>query len=75
MVGYQVQLEEVHRKSFETVCGIIDADIIQKNAVMRLTYLKDIYVEGLRDTKFSNPGYRKEKLKSTLIKQYEDIIV
>ena len=64
-------MEAAHAKAFDCVCAIVDINILQKMAVMKLDHLRDRYISHLKGTEYSNEGYRSEKLKAKLVKHYE----
>ena len=68
--SHQAKMEAVHANAFSCVCDIVDANILQKMAVMKLDHLRDSYIDHLRGTEYSNEGYRSQKLKAKLMKQY-----
>ena len=60
-------IEECHSNCFTKLCKVIDQKIIHRNEIMKMTDLKDLYVEYLSETPFANPNYRTSKLKSRLM--------
>ena len=63
-------MKAVHVNAFSCVYDIVDANFLQKMAVMKLDQLRDSYIDHLRGTEYSNEGYRSQKLKAKLMKQY-----
>lgn len=61
-------LEKTHELCFLKVCEVIDKRIIIGHEIMRMTELRDIYIEHLSKTPFENPNYRTEALKKRLEK-------
>ena len=64
----QKELEEVHALAFSKIREIIDQEVILAKNVFKLPELREKYVEYLSKTRFPNPAYRAEKLKSKLEK-------
>ena len=62
----QANLEKAHADAFGKVCEVIRENIIEKNQVMKLTDLRNIYVSQLEVTEFPNQDYRNEKLKKKI---------
>ncbi len=69
--SHQAEMEAAHQNAFFAVCAVIDDNIIQQNAVMKLDDLRNTYIDSLRDTGHYNENYRSEKLKTKLVKRYD----
>lgn len=65
-VKRQAALEEAHRNTFAEVCKVINDEIIDKNKILKLSDLRDLYISHLQETQFANPNYRGENLKTKL---------
>ena len=70
----QEDMQTAHAIAFSSVCATVDAQIIQKNGVLQLKYLRDEYVDNIKKTDFPNPNYRGENLKFKLVHQYADAL-
>ena len=62
----QADLECAHAEAFEEVSLIIQDEVIDKKKVMKLSDLRDKYVDALRSNQHSNQQYRSEKLKKKI---------
>ena len=67
----QAKMEEVHQNAFESVKQVIQADVIQKQGIMRFYNLLDVYRDALKGTDFENDKYRAEKLKRKIERNTE----
>lgn len=61
-------LEGVHELCFLKVCEVIDQRIIIGKEIMKMTDLRNLYIEHLSKTPFANSNYRSETLKMRLEK-------
>jgi len=57
-----VQMSAAHGKALASVLEYIHTHVIQQNEVLRLTSLRLIYVEELKENGCENSNYRSEKL-------------
>ena len=64
----QSELEEAHFNAFQNVCKVIEKSIIEEHNVMKLTDLREIYIQSLSYSNFPNEDYRGEKLKHKIEK-------
>ena len=64
----QSELEEAHLDAFQNVCKVIEKSIIEEHNVMKLTDLREIYIQSLNNSNFPNEDYRGEKLKHKIEK-------
>ena len=64
----QEKLQDAHSKAFNVVKDQVMIDVIEKMKVLKLSDLREKYINVLSETEFSNPNYRAEKLKSKLEK-------
>jgi len=71
-VSHQTEMEAAHMNAFSCVCAVVDANILREMTVMKLDHLRDIYINRLKETKYSNEGYQSEKLKAKQVKTYEE---
>ena len=60
----QKELEEAYALAFSKIREIIDQEIILTKNFLKLSELREKYVEYLAKARFPNPAYRGEKLKS-----------
>ena len=63
-LSQQPLMEETYKQSFEATCAFVEGNI--KYTVVKLDFLKNIYVQQLVKTQFGNTLYRSEKLKAKL---------
>ena len=70
------ELEKAHALAFSKTREIIDQEVIQVKNVLKLSELREKYVEYLAKTRFPNSACQGEKLKSKLEKfeEYKGII-
>ena len=63
----QKSLEQSHEKAFMEVCKIISDKVIGESLVMKVTELRDLYVNMLDETNHPNKDYRTEKLEKKIL--------
>ena len=59
-------MERAHSFAFDKVSEIINKSIIQKQKVLKLTELREVYNDSLNNTPYANSDYRSEKLKDKI---------
>ncbi len=62
----QEELENAHKEAYMHVCDVINRDIIQKEKILKLSDLRNLYITHLANTAFPNPNYRSENLKKKI---------
>lgn len=60
-------MDETHSNCFNKLCKAIDKNILLNKEIMKMTDLRDLYVEYLSETLFANPNYKTQKLKCRLV--------
>jgi hypothetical protein len=66
----QEAMEIAHKKAYERVCTTIEANMIAKQGMVKMTDLLQQYVSKLQESPFPNPNYRSENLVAKLKKSY-----
>ncbi|MFV0264334.1 MAG: hypothetical protein ACK5JN_18195 [Kluyvera sp.] len=60
-------IDETHSNCFNKLCKVIDKNIVLNKEIVKMTDLRDLHVEYLSETPFSNPNYETQKLKCRLM--------
>ena len=66
----QNDLENAHALAFECVIKHINKSILDERKLLKLSYLRDLYIKELQNTKFPNSDYRNENLKAKIEKHH-----
>ena len=68
----QEAMEKAHNIAFNTVCKVVDEEVLEQKYIKKLSDLCRLYISSLENTDYANPSFRGENLKKKLENHYCD---